>query len=260
MLISSLSASTSFAWILTSCTREVRSFRSVPGSLGCGAVCFALSDVSSACCRSKRLATFSSAAVDFSVASLSDCLVLFSFCIHDCSACSCVASTFWMRTLSSSPGLLTPTLSMRSRSMTCPNLSSCTSRARAPSSRSRSPLVFCSRCSCTCSVRSAFCRLRSAAFSSANSAMRAPRRSSSLDGRMRSEVRSAGSRPSARWRTCDICSVTTTSSSFSLPCFSVWNDWMSTSVSLSALSMIFSFLISASFSFLSPSTLFWKSA
>mmetsp|Transcript_45415 Transcript_45415/g.125941 ORF Transcript_45415/g.125941 Transcript_45415/m.125941 type:complete len:222 (-) Transcript_45415:2158-2823(-) len=169
-----------------------------------------------------------------------------------------------MRSLSSSAPLFTPTLSMASRLITCPNLSICTSRARASSSRSLSSLAAWSRPSTTCSVRSAFCRLRRSDFSTCSSLIRLPSRESSDDGKTSDLERSAGSlfwkSGVCRWRTCAICSVTTTWSSLSLRCLSVWKVWMSASVSRSALSMTFSFLISMSFSFLSCSTPFWNSA
>ena len=91
--------------------------------------------------------------------------------------------------------------------------------------------------------------------------MRPERRESSAEGKTSDCDRSEGSLlSSTRWRTCAICSVTTTLSSLSLRCFSVWKVWMSASVSRSALSITFSFLISVSFSFLSCSTPFWNSA
>mmetsp|Transcript_31259 Transcript_31259/g.79326 ORF Transcript_31259/g.79326 Transcript_31259/m.79326 type:complete len:243 (-) Transcript_31259:642-1370(-) len=217
------------------------------------------SSFSRRCCALVSSATLSS----FSVF----CLVTFASSAAACWICASHAlssrefwsSSFWSCALSSSATVLTLILSSTSRSTSCPNLSICTSRARASSSLSRASLTFLLLSSCRCCFRRSFWFFRRSSFSSLSSSMRSRRRRRPRLVKTIVCERSGGSLPSTRHRTWCILSVMTTCSSLSLCCLKVWNCWISASVCFRAASITLSFLTRLSLSFLSASTAFWNS-
>mmetsp|Transcript_9793 Transcript_9793/g.18298 ORF Transcript_9793/g.18298 Transcript_9793/m.18298 type:complete len:222 (+) Transcript_9793:377-1042(+) len=128
---------------------------------------------------------------------------------------------------SSSVPRLLPTRSRSSRSMTCPNLSICTSTALASNSATLPSFSAFSLTSTWCCRRSSFCLTRRSCFSATNSSIRLRRRVSSWREKTRPLVRSRGIRPSIRNSTWCIRSGTTTSRVFNLACFSFWNSVIS---------------------------------
>mmetsp|Transcript_3550 Transcript_3550/g.7770 ORF Transcript_3550/g.7770 Transcript_3550/m.7770 type:complete len:268 (-) Transcript_3550:119-922(-) len=257
MLISALSASISRACSLTretSCSRSAFIF-SLDGPTSVTTRDWVeLSSFSKRCWRAVSSATRSSLSVLSLVACDSSAAALSSCFFHARSSLALASSTWRSCSLSSSAARFTLIRSSTSRSTSCPNLSFCTSRARASSSLSRSSFTLFFLVRVTWARRSSFWSWRSDSFSSLSSSMR--ERSWERPALVKTMVweRSGGSRPSMRHVIWCILSVTMTSISLRRCCLKVWKVWISASACLRAVSIIFSFLDRPSFSLRSAST------
>mmetsp|Transcript_13639 Transcript_13639/g.35021 ORF Transcript_13639/g.35021 Transcript_13639/m.35021 type:complete len:233 (+) Transcript_13639:179-877(+) len=221
--ICALRALMSLACALTSCTRRSRSAisfrRRATGSLK-RLVCVVVSLDSSDFCCLDSLVTVCRHCV-LSAVSASICSWASSILRSHCrSSCANVALCALSCSCSSSAPRVVPMRSSSSKSISCPNLSICTLYARASNSAMRASLAFLSRSSCWCSFRSSCCCRRSATFSWSSSLMRLLSFSSSVLLNTSAWLRSYGSFPSTRYSIWCMLSVTTTSISLSLPCFS----------------------------------------
>mmetsp|Transcript_38246 Transcript_38246/g.113370 ORF Transcript_38246/g.113370 Transcript_38246/m.113370 type:complete len:233 (+) Transcript_38246:201-899(+) len=208
-----LTSCTSLSRSSTSCLRattgsektDVRADASVDSSRRCAAV---MSDTALRHAVFSRVSASSSSARAAMRASQSDSSRAYcASCVRSCSRRSSVP-------------LDAPARSSKSRSMTCPNLSICTSCALDSSSDTRASFARLSLSSCRCSRLSAFWRARSSSFSASSSSMRRRRRASSASLNTSDEDRSSGSRPSTRYSIWCMRSDTTTSIWLSWPCFS----------------------------------------
>mmetsp|Transcript_46685 Transcript_46685/g.109801 ORF Transcript_46685/g.109801 Transcript_46685/m.109801 type:complete len:347 (-) Transcript_46685:488-1528(-) len=262
MLISALSASISLACSLTrftSCSRSAF-IASLDGPTSATMrVCVELSSFSSRCCCAVNSATLSSLSVLEMVTRASSALASSMRCFHTSSSCCACASCFFSCARSSCAVLFTAICSRVSRSISCPNLSSCTSLALASNSCSLTSLAFFDFISCTCSRRSCFCCFRSSTFSFCNSCIRSCSCASPLFVNTMVWLRLAGRRLSTRHCIWCILRQMTTSISLRRCCLKVWNCWISVSHCRRAVSITFSFFTSASLSFFSASTDFWNS-